>query len=104
MAELAGWALGDGAAGAPVEAGGVPGHEGLVDQVPAQGAMVVEYGLEDLVDDGFWVLAAWLKRLRNLVEQQPSAAALGRNGGDPAIADEGPQLVRRVGEETVSVI
>jgi hypothetical protein len=45
--------LADGAAGAPVDAGLVPGHERLVDQVPAQGAVVVEDRLEDLVDRGF---------------------------------------------------
>ncbi len=66
--------------------------------------MVVEHRFEDLVDDGFRVLAAWLERLRHLVEQEPAAGAVGRNDRDPAIADEGPHLVGRVGEETVSVM
>jgi hypothetical protein len=43
----------DGAAGPPVDAVRAPGHELFVDQVPAQGAVVVEDRLEDLVDRGF---------------------------------------------------
>ena len=94
----------DGAAGAPVEAGRVPGHERLVDQVPAQGAVVVEDRPEDLVDRGFWVLTAGLERLGHLVKQQTTPGALGRHRDDPALADKRPQHLGRVGEETVSVM
>ena len=51
---------------------------------------------------GLRVLAAGLERLRHLVEQLPAAAPLGGHRGDPAVADEGQQLARRVGENIVS--
>ena len=53
---------------------------------------------------GFRVPAAGLEGLGHLVEQQAAAGALGRHRGDPAVADERPQLIRRVGEEAVSVL
>ena len=68
----------DRTAGAPVDAGRVPGHERLVDQVPAQGAVIVEDRLEDLADRGFCVPAAGLERLGRLVKQQAATIALGR--------------------------
>jgi hypothetical protein len=102
------WAAGrrlvNSAAGAPVEAGRAPGHERLVDQVPAQRAVVVEDRLEDLVDRGFWILAAGLKCLSHLVKQQTTAGALSRHRENSAVADERPQHLWRVGEETVSVM
>jgi hypothetical protein len=49
-------ALADGAAGPPVDAVRGAGHELLVDQVPAQRAVVVEDLPEDLVDHGFGYL------------------------------------------------
>jgi len=58
--------------------------------------MVVEDRLEDLVDGGFGIVAVGLEGLRHLVEQQPAAGALGRHRGDLAVADEGPQPIRRV--------
>src|SRR5271169_3053491 len=76
--KAAGRRLVNGAVGAPVEAGRAPGHERLVDQVPAQGAVVVEDRLEDLVDRGFWILAAGLECLSHLVKQQTTAGALSR--------------------------
>ena len=66
--------------------------------------MVIGELLEGLVDDGFGVPAAGLERLRHLVEQQPATGALGWHRGDLAGTDEGPQLIRRVGEESVSVM
>jgi hypothetical protein len=96
--------LGDVATGTPVGAGGGSGHERLVDQVPAQGAVVVDDRFEDLVDDGFRVVAARLECLGHLVKQQPATGALGRHRGDLAVTDEGPQLIRRVGEESISVM
>ncbi len=102
--QAAGRRLVNGAAGAPVEAGRAPGHERLVDQVPAQGAVVVEDRLEDLVDRGFWILAAGLECLSHLVKQQTTAGALSRHREDSAVADERPQHLWRVGEETVGVM
>ena len=92
--------LADGAAGPPVEARGAAGHEGLVDQVPAQGAVVVEDRLQDPVHLGFRIPAAGLEGLRHLVKKQPAAGALGGKRGDLAVTDEGPQLFWRVGEKT----
>ena len=66
--------------------------------------MVVEDRLENLVDRGFGILSAWLERLGHLVKQQTAAVPLGRHRGDPAVADERPQLLRRVGEQTFSVM
>jgi histidinol-phosphatase len=94
----------DGSACPPVDADGRPGQERLVYQVPAQRAVVVEDRLEDLVDGRLRVSAARLKRLRHLVKQQQAAGALGRHGRNPAVADERPQFIRRVGEKPVGVV
>jgi histidinol-phosphatase len=61
--------------------------------------VVIEDGLEDLVDLGLRVRTAGLEGLRDLVKQQAAADSFGRKRGDPAVADEGPQLLRGVGEE-----
>ncbi len=66
--------------------------------------MVVEDRLEDFVNRGFGIPAAGFERLGHLVKQQTTAGALGRHGEDPAVADERPQLLRRGGEEAVSVM
>src|SRR5579859_3620544 len=95
--------LADGAAGAPVDAVGGAGEEVLVDQVAAQGAVVVEDGLEDLVHHRLGVAAAGLEGLSQLIEQHPPTGTLGRHGGDSAVPDERPQRGRRVGEQTVRV-
>jgi len=95
--------LSNSAAGPPVDASRGTGHELLVDQVPAQRAVVVEDLLEDLVHGGFRVPAAGLERLYHLVEQQAAPSPLGRDRGDPAVADERPHLVWRVDEEAVRV-
>src|SRR5690349_17696912 len=95
--------LADGAAGPPVDTDRGAGHELLVDQVPAQRAVVIEDLLEDVVDGRFRVPAAGLERLNHLVEQQTTPGALGRNRGDLAVPDERPQLLRRFGEEAVRV-
>src|SRR5579859_2402156 len=95
--------LANGAAGAPVDAVGGAGEEVLVDQVAAQGAVVVEDGLEDLVHHRLGVAAAGLEGLGQLIEQHPPAGTLGRHGGDPAVPDERPQRGRRVGEQTVRI-
>ena len=92
--------LADGAAGPPVEAGGATGQERLVDQVPAQRAVVVEDRLQDPVDLGFRVPAAGLEGLRHLVKKQQTAGALGGKRGDLAVTDKGPKLLRRIGEKT----
>jgi hypothetical protein len=94
----------DGSACAPVDACGGPGQERLVDQLPAQGAVVVEDRLEDLVDDRLRIPATRLERPGHLVKQQPPAGALSRYGGDPAVADESPPLMRRVSEKASSIL
>src|SRR6201986_3675098 len=95
--------LGNRAAGSPVEPLVVAGHEGLIYQGAAQGAVVVEDGAEDLVDGGLGIVAAGLERLRPLVQQQQAAAALGGDRRDPATADKRTQLIRWVSEEFLSV-
>ncbi len=62
-----------------------------------KGAVVVEDRLEDLVDCGFWILAAGLKCLGHLVKQQTTAGSLSRYREDSAVADERPQHLWRVG-------
>ena len=41
--------------------------------------------------------------MKALVKQQAAPGALGRDRGDPAVPDERPQLLRRVGKEAVRV-
>ena len=61
--------------------------------------MVSEQRLEDRVDSRLGVAAARLERLGHLVKEHATAGPLGRQHSDPAIADERPEFLRRVGEE-----
>jgi hypothetical protein len=79
LAALSDW---HGAARSPVGAVGRAGEQRLVDEVAAQGGVVVVHGLQDLVDGLLRVAAARLEgpggpeNLRNLVEQDLRAARL----------------------------
>jgi hypothetical protein len=81
-----------GAAAAPVDAG-LARQETLVDQVAAEGGVVVAQGLQDVVDRGFGIAMARLERLRDAVEQQTALGRAGRHRGDPAVADERTELI-----------
>jgi hypothetical protein len=70
----------DGSSRAPVNAVGGPGQE-------------------ILVHCRLGVLAARLERQDHLVKQQAAPRPLGRHDRDPAVPDEGTELLRRIGKD-----
>jgi hypothetical protein len=68
-----------------------PGEEFLVDQIPAQRGVIRVQPAQEQADVALRIAHARLERLGNLVEQQTPPRVLGRDGLDPAVAEEYPQ-------------
>lgn len=90
----------DGSSRAPVDAIGGARQEILIDQVTPQRAVVVGDALEHLVDGLLQVKAPGLERLGHLVKKLAAPRAPDRHDRDPAVADEGTELLGRISEDS----